>query len=229
MVDAADLKSAGCKTVGVQVPLPPSLKTPAATGFWQGSDGRGGSGVRHDLGTKPQNPRAALTFGVSALDRYVHERVVKGIVAALKKPNLNKEQREFVIPVSTAIKISAESVKAAKANKRLRPTNIIRKQVQLLLHKKPFQSYREIEYAFKLLGVNNLTGQLQTAYGTGDLKAVKIQLANIAKRRNQIVHEGDLVVHERGGQVKWHVIERKYVADSLDFLDLFVAHLDSVV
>jgi hypothetical protein len=173
--------------------------------------------------------RAALTFGVSALDRYVHERVVKGIVAALKKPNPNKEQREFVIPVSTAIKISAESVKAAKENKRLRPTNIIRKQVQVLLHKKPFQSYREIEYAFKLLGINNLSGQLQTAYGTGDLRAVKIQLANIAKRRNQIVHEGDLVVHERGGQVKWHVIERKYVADSLDFLDLFVAHLDSVV
>ena len=51
MVDAADLKSAGRKTVGVQVPLPPSLKTPAATGFWQGSDGRGGFGVRHVLGT----------------------------------------------------------------------------------------------------------------------------------------------------------------------------------
>jgi hypothetical protein len=173
--------------------------------------------------------RAALTFGVSALDRYVHERVVKGIVAKLKKPNLNKEQREFAIPVSTAIKISAESVKAAKANKKLRPANIIRKQVQALLHKKPFQSYRGIEYAFKLLGINNLAGQLQAAYGTGDLNAVKTQLANIAKRRNQIVHEGDLVVHERGGQVKWHNIERKYVADSLSFLDIFVAHLDSVV
>lgn len=173
--------------------------------------------------------RAALTFGVSALDRYVHERVVKGIVTAHKKSDLNKEQREFAIPVSTAIKISVESVKAAKANKKLRPTNLIRKQVQVLLHKKPFQSYREIEYAFKLLGINNLTGQLQSSYGTADLKAVKTQLANIAKRRNQIVHEGDLVVHERGGQVKWHTIERKYVADSLDFLDIFVAHLDSVV
>ena len=173
--------------------------------------------------------RAALTFGVSALDRYVHERVVKGIVAALKKPSLNREQREFAIPVSTAIKISAESVKAAKDNKRLRPANIIRKQVQVLLHKRPFQSYKEIDYAFKLLGVNNLTGQLQAAYGTGDLKAVKTQLGHIAKRRNQIVHEGDLVVHERGGQVKWHKIERKYVADSLDFLDVFVGHLESVV
>lgn len=193
---------------------------------------RQGAGLTPDQFTRScldDQLRAALTFGVSALDRYVHERVVKGIVAALKKPNLNKEQREFEIPVSTAIKISSESVKAAKANKKLRPANIIRKQVQTLLHKKPFQSYREIEYAFKLLGVNNFAGQLQTAYGVGDLKAVKAQLANIAKRRNQIVHEGDLVVHERGGQVKWHGIERKYVADSLDFLDSFVAHLDSVI
>jgi hypothetical protein len=193
---------------------------------------RQGAGLNPDHFTKScldDQLRAALTFGVSALDRYVHERVVKGIIAALKKPSLNREQREFTIPVSAAIKISAESVKAAKGNKRLRPANIIRKQVQALLHKRPFQSYNEIDYAFKLLGINNLTGQLQTAYGARDLKAVKTQLGNIAKRRNQIVHEGDLVVHERGGQVKWHNIERKYVADSLDFLDVFVGHLESVV
>jgi hypothetical protein len=37
-VDAADLKSAGRKTVGVQVPLPPSLKGLAAPRFFCGDD-----------------------------------------------------------------------------------------------------------------------------------------------------------------------------------------------
>ncbi len=172
--------------------------------------------------------RAALTFGVSALDRYVHERVVKGIIPALKKRPLTKQQEEFSLPVTTAIQIAEEAVTARKNGKKIRPANIVRRKVQELLHKRPFQSFREVEYAFALLGIRNLTGQLQAAYGVPDLKAQKAQLGKIAMRRNQIVHEGDLVLHERGGQVKWHPIPRKYVVDSLDFLDQFVTHLEGV-
>jgi len=173
--------------------------------------------------------RAALTFGVSALDRYVHERVVKGIIPALKKRPLTRQQEEFSLPVSTAIQIAEEAIAARKNGSIIRPTNIVRKKVQELLHKRPFQSFREIDYAFCLLGIRNLTGQLQKAYGVGDLKAQKTQLGKIAMRRNQIVHEGDIVRHERGGRVAWHPIPRKYVADSLDFLDQFVAHLEGVL
>jgi hypothetical protein len=173
--------------------------------------------------------RAALAFAVSALDRYVHERVVKGIVPALKKSSLTRQQEELNIPVFTAIEISQQVVAAAKNAETPRPANIIRRKVQELLHKRPFQSYREIEYAFSLLGIKNMSQQLQAAYRIGDLKPVKTQLGHIAMRRNQIVHEGDLVLHERGGKVKWHNIDRKYVADSLGFLDTFVQHLERVV
>ena len=65
------------------------------------------------------------------------------------------------------------------------------------LHKRPFQSWREIEYAFCLLGITNLTGRLQSAYRVSNMKPIKRQLNNIAARRNSIVHEGDLVKHER--------------------------------
>jgi hypothetical protein len=173
--------------------------------------------------------RAALTFGVSALDRYVHERVVKGIIPALKKFPLTKQQEELSLPVSTAIQIAEEAVTARRDGRKIRPANIVRRKVQELLHKRPFQSFREIEYAFCLLGIKNLTAQLQSAYRAHDLKAQKAQLGKIAMRRNQIVHEGDLVRHARGGQVKWHAIPRKYVVDSLDFLDQFVQHLERVV
>lgn len=173
--------------------------------------------------------RAALTFGVSALDRYVHERVVKGIIPALKRRPLIKQQEEFSLPVSVAIQIAEEVVVARRNGKQIRPANIVRKKVQELLHKRPFQSFREIEYAFCLLGIKDLAAQLQRAYGIGDLKAIKTQLGKIAMRRNQIVHEGDLVRHERGGQLQWHSISRKYVLDSLDFLDQLVTHLEGVV
>ena len=172
--------------------------------------------------------RASLTFGVSALDRYVHERVVKGIIAAYKSGSLTKQQEELMVPVTTAIAISEEVAKAKKNNKNVRTANIVRIKLQELLHKKPFQSWREIEYAFNLLGIKNLSGQLQILYGLGNLKDKKAQLSHIAARRNAIVHEGDLFKHERGGTVKAHPISRKYVEDSLVFIDELVGHLQNV-
>jgi hypothetical protein len=172
--------------------------------------------------------RASLSFGVSALDRYVHERVVKGIVAALKDSSLTKQQEDFSIPVTTAIQISEEIAKAKKNSKNIRVANIIRRKIQELLHKRPFQSWREIEYAFNLLGVTNLAGQLQTAYQIPEIKPIKAQLGQIANRRNSIVHEGDLLKHERGGKVRMQPISRKYVEDTLTFLDTFVGHLENV-
>jgi len=172
--------------------------------------------------------RAALTFGVSAVDRYIHERVVKGIIPALRRPHLNRQQAEFSIPVATAILISEEAVSAQRTGLNIRPTNIVRKKVQEVLFKRPFQSFKEIEYAFQLLGVTNLESQLKASYGIDNWRTVKSQLSHLVKRRNQIVHEGDLVRHERGGQIRWEAITRRYVADSLDFLDGFVRHLETV-
>lgn len=172
--------------------------------------------------------RSALVYGVSALDRYIHERVVQKIVAALKRTPRSKEQEDFSIPITTAIEITESIRRARRAGRVVRPANEIRKKVQDLLHQRPFQSWREIDYAFRLLGVTNLAGQLQTAMRVGDVKPVKSQLNQIVMRRNYIVHEGDIVRHERGGQVKPRKVERRFVLDSLDFLDNFVAHLEQV-
>jgi hypothetical protein len=81
---------------------------------------------------------------------------------------------------------------------------------------------------YKLIGETNLAGRLQNAYRIGDITSVKDQLGEIAKRRNWIVHEGDLVRHQRGGVCRCHDVSPKFVHDSLDFLDDFVNHLESV-
>jgi len=50
--------------------------------------------------------RAAVATGVSALDRYIHERVTKGIVSAVRQGALNRQQEEFKLPAATAMKIA---------------------------------------------------------------------------------------------------------------------------
>jgi hypothetical protein len=121
------------------------------------------------------------------------------------------------------------AIAARKAGKATRPANEIRKAVQEALHKRPFQSWREIEYAFSLIGINKLETSLRKAYRIQSLKPIQAQLNAIATRRNFIVHEGDLVRHQRGGKVRRHPIRPKMVRDSLDFLDALIGNLEKVV
>ena len=118
--------------------------------------------------------------------------------------------------------------KSSKAGEPIRPANQLRISLQDALHLRTFQSWREIEEAFELIGVTGITGTLQTAYGAGDIKPIKAQLNALVQRRHRIVHEGDLVRHKRAGQSRVNPLKRKYVADSLDFIDTLVSHLDAI-
>ena len=174
--------------------------------------------------------RAAITFGVSALDRYVHERIVKGFVTAFRSSNLNKQQRDFVVPATLAMDIVERVHTAAKNNNGIRPANEIRNVVQQALHKRPFQSWSEIEYGFGLLGYTNISKEIKEQTATTDqaMKDLKEKLGKIVARRNQIVHEGDLPRHQRGGQVYAQSITRAWVQESLTVIEGLVVKLDAI-
>ncbi|WP_146095668.1 HEPN domain-containing protein [Xanthomonas arboricola] len=174
--------------------------------------------------------RSAITFGVSAIDRYVHERIVKAFVTAFRSSKLTKNQREFQVPATLAIEIVTRVHSANRTDHSIRPANEIRKVVQKTLHKRPFQSWREIEYGFSLIGVKDLGKTLRTAHSLSidDLENLKNQLNKIVARRNQIVHEGDLPRHERGGQVYAQDIRRLWVEESLEFIEGFAFRLEAI-
>lgn len=172
--------------------------------------------------------RAALAIGVSALDRYAHERVTKGILKAYRRKTLSRRQEEFEIPALVAVRLAERLRTARKAGKASRPANEIRKALQTVLHRRPFQNWRDLDLAFALIGITDMKGQIQAAAKLGDVKPIVDELNRIVRRRNQIVHEGDLEVHERGGGVKRNPIEPGFVERSLDFLDDLVTKLEAV-
>ena len=176
--------------------------------------------------------RSAVVLGVSALDRYVHERVVRTIVSALRRKKLSRPQKGLQIPASVAVEIADTVIRERRKNPdgNFRPANIIRKRLQVIFHKRPFQSWSDIEWAFALIGTTGLDGKLQKALHSADLKQFKSTLDNILKRRNQIAHEGDLVRHERTGHahVRKNPIGPKEVEDAIAYLDKLVAELDRI-
>lgn len=174
--------------------------------------------------------RSALVMSVSALDRYMHERITKKIVGALQKGNLCKEQNEFLIPATVAIQVAIKMVNARKETekKAIRPANEIRNAIQELLFKRTFQSWREIEEGFRLIGVLGLSGKLQPAYQVADMGPTKSTLNKIARTRNRIVHEADLVRHKKGGKPRLHPISASDVRNAIEFLDDLVKKLELV-
>jgi hypothetical protein len=172
--------------------------------------------------------RSSLTFGASALDRYMHERIVKRVITSFRSANLLAAQEKLTIPAILALRMTEALRKALKGGNQVRPANQLRIALQDSLHRRTFQNWREIEGAFELIGVGGLTAKLEKAYGTKNIAPIKVQLNTIVQRRNFIVHEGDLVRHQRGGQTRVHPLARKYVAESLDFLDTLVGHLEAV-
>ena len=171
--------------------------------------------------------RSSLVMGVSALDRYVHERVVKGVVSAYGHGSLNAVQRSFSLPMSLTFEVIDTMRRAQRDNKRVRPANDVRNLVQEHIHKRTFQKWNDIVNAFKLIGVEELGDHVRDRMKVKNVKLVTDQLDQILKRRNEVVHEGDLIIHKRGGEERLHAIRPSVVRRQLQFLRDFVLVLDA--
>ncbi len=171
--------------------------------------------------------RSALVQAVAALDRYVHDRVTKGIISAYRNRELNGEQEKFSIPVSLAIEIAAKASSARHSPKQTRAANLVRNQIQEVLHKRPFQSWRDIEAAFLLIGITGLASQIQTARGLHDFTPIRTKLTTIIRTRNLIVHEGHIRRHKRGGKPTLLEIEAATVTGAILFLKGLANDLDN--
>lgn len=174
--------------------------------------------------------RSALVYGLSAVDRYMHERVVRGIIPALRSTTLNQQQKDFSVPATEVMKMAQRAARASHAGEVVRPANDLRNAIQELLHKRPIQSWREIDWAFKLLGETKLETKLKAALSVQDLGPVKKTLGDINHRRNSIVHEGDLLKFKRAGRarLKLKEISPGDVTSQLDFLEVLVQALDTI-
>ena len=171
--------------------------------------------------------RSALVLAVAALDRYVHDRVTKGIAGAYRRGNLNREQEEFAIPVSLAFDIARRAAGAQGQAKQTRAANLVRNQVQQILHKRPFQSWREIEVAFSLIGIGGLAGHIQNAEHLADFPPYKNRLNELVRTRNLIVHEGHIRRHQRGGKSTLLPIDSASVTEAIEFIKGLVGHLET--
>lgn len=139
--------------------------------------------VREDL------RRSAHAFAVAALDTYFHW-LVRGVDL---DGTLPKHLAELKIDFGDLVESSKKSVTARQKGQLDRPLVRARNILNDALLTVTFQSPAKIELGLQMMGVKNCWGQISTAMvpaaPAGDLKN---RLNEIVRRRNKIVHEGDL-------------------------------------
>lgn len=172
--------------------------------------------------------RGAISASVSALDRYAHELVIKYFLKILNSP-LEEQTKEFR-SISLPINAVKRAIERLRDNHAARPGNSIKAEVRKILHRDyTFQTPSAIQKAARIIGVDDFWKKMCTAYGNIGSQALQDELSAIAKRRNQIVHESDLILQERAREVKMRSITKQEALDAVRFIKAFVLAMDQVV
>jgi len=180
--------------------------------------------------------RSSLVLALAALDKYLHERVIKGIVKAFSRPSgLSTYQSDFSVPAKLAFAVARKAAQNAKIDPKavgkerpVRAANLVRNEIAKLLHKRSFQSWKEIGSAFQLIGINNFEQQVKVSLGEALFGPMKDAISKATRIRNLIVHEGHVARHLRGGQVRHGEITAVFVSDSIAAIKTLVAELEKV-
>jgi len=173
--------------------------------------------------------RGAITSTVSALDRYIHDQIVNHAIKLLSRAegDIPKELRQLRLPALT-VKRSLEKLKSDSAS---RPGTILKRELQEMLHRdETFQSVSGVEKGARMLGLKDfwseLTKKLQDYTRRGDVQA---SLKKITKRRNQIVHEADVITQQKARKVKLRDISKSEAENAVSFIKSLVLAFDELV
>lgn len=124
--------------------------------------------------------RASLTMMVSAIDTSVHELIINAIMFEIKE-----DKSIFKLD---NVKIGALAMKESDENTRIR---LIESDLRRQFAKESFQSTRQIETSLAQIGITKIWTKLSSTLRQ-PAEDIKIKLDLLVRRRNQIVHEGDL-------------------------------------
>ena len=161
--------------------------------------------------------RSALVAMVSALDRYCHEVVTKALMREFRNGNTHVRKLEISLKEIEEVLLRAEEGR--------RPRNALRNALQARLYKETYQTPAQIADALRLAGKTDIWNRCATSMNSTREELVT-KLNKIIARHNRIVHEGDLVRHERAGGVRRHDIQPAEVSDLIAWISDLVAALE---
>ena len=173
--------------------------------------------------------RAQIVMIVSALDLYIHEITRVGMLAVYngERPQTDAFLR-FRVTLGSAIQGISSATKEEDDNgkKKWLDDKWLDVEIRESHGHQSFQDPNNIADAIRLFSSCELWPSVAKQLNL-DVKDVKDQLSAIIKRRNQIVHEADLVPTYPGTITRWSISPAD-VTSTLDFIDKICEAIDTV-
>ncbi len=170
--------------------------------------------------------RASVVATISALDRYFHDSVVAPSHRLLRRKDSDvpKALKKLQIPISETMK----AVNKMRTSSNSRPGNLIKAAIQEKLHRDyTFQNPNDVQKAVAMLGVKKFWPKVSKKMRESS-EAVKERLQGIAIRRNQIVHEADLIRKTKAKKHTLRDISASDVKKDIEWIKSFITAADSV-
>ncbi len=172
--------------------------------------------------------RSAIVAAISALDKYMHDIVVEKCWKLLNGPekDVPKELASLKVPVLTAKK----ALDKVRADTSARPGSQIKLQIQEMLHREfTFQNINSIEKGAKIIGATNFWQEVAGRMPDSPTRVeVQAQLTKIARRRNKIVHEADIVRKISAIGITQNKIDKREATELVNWVKDFVVAMDDV-
>jgi hypothetical protein len=172
--------------------------------------------------------RSSVVAAISALDKYMHDIVVEQCWKLLNGPekNIPKELAALKVPVLATKK----ALDRVRVDGKSRPGSQIKLEIQEMLHREfTFQNVHGIEKGAKMLGIKNfwqtVADEMPNTPSKGE---VQKQLTKIARRRNKIVHEADIVRKISARNIAQNAIDHKEASDMVNWVKEFVYAMNRV-
>lgn len=171
--------------------------------------------------------RSSIVNSISAMDRYFHDLILSKSWSLLSKAesDIPKGIKSLPIP-AYAVK---KALEALRTDPNARPGNYLKKEIQAVLHKEnTFQTVSGVDTAVSMLGLKDFWKTVGAGMGlsAGD---TQIKLRDITRRRNQIVHEADIVLKTKGKEITLRDISRVHAEEAVLFIEKFICEVDKLV
>lgn len=172
--------------------------------------------------------RSALVLAVTAVDSYMHWLVYRRISEVRREGDLPKVLAKLEIPFSDFASLADAAIRARQEDRNLRPWVQVKNAVQRRLLKETFQSYEQVGQALAIAGIEKGWSRTADVLGT-KADDIKTRLNRLVHRRNQIVHEGDIMRASRPQSLQYNDAEHDEISADVDWIEQLVAAIEQVV
>ncbi|MGA4455302.1 HEPN domain-containing protein [Pseudomonas fortuita] len=168
--------------------------------------------------------RSVLVMAVSAVDSYMHWLIYDKLADVRKGDDLPPALAKLAIPFSS-LAMLADSV--VENREKIRPWVQVKNAMQKKLLSETFQSFEQLGVAMSMAGITGGWKKISEKLGEPPA-AIKSRLNHIVHRRNQIVHEGDIMRKSRPRHVVFNDISVEQTVDDVDWLQDLIKAMDHI-